>query len=78
MAMHTVDPMKALEERKARKRGGFALEECFSPDKKRAKLERFEAEGAMIVARGVQCTLRSGYVSSSLDDDDIDDDDGQG
>lgn len=56
MAMHTVDPMKALEERKARKRGGLALGECFSPDRKRAKLERFEADVAMIVTRGVQQT----------------------
>lgn len=41
--------MKALDERKARKRGGLEFEACLSPDKKRAKLERLEAEGAMSV-----------------------------
>lgn len=55
MAMHTVDPMKALEERKARQRGGLAFDACFSPDRKRAKPERFEAGAAMIVAGGL-CT----------------------
>lgn len=47
IAMHTVDPMKASEERKARNRGGFEFDECLSPERKRAKLERLDAEGAM-------------------------------
>lgn len=47
IAMHTVDPIKALEERKARKRGGLEFEESLSPDRKRAKLERLDVEDSM-------------------------------